>query len=1514
MFDRVRRVEPVAIDDRGGTALRSGVRRVAAVGTLTGILLGLLVLTAAASAHELNPYQLQSHFDGHDAAGGAFTSEVASLTMDESTQRLYAMDRKGPETIISQFDPSGAAAPFAALNGSSTIFTGQEFGYGPENPSIQFDWTPFHGGLYAVDQGGFRAYNPDGSVRFGPSGSNGSSDVAPIVPDGSVVFTSTGGGTLFHQASTGGQAFAELFYELPTKIELGADGYYYYTEREFFEHGLFKGRDIAECHPRSVACQRVAEFAYDSPRDLTIDRSTGNLYVVEAPYNRVVEYASDGRPLNTFGLPEGAFTGLFEARGIAVDETTKDVYVTSLDGSPRIDVFHPGAAVTVPDVTTEPADHPDDTSAVLKAVVNADNVPTTECKFEWGPTSQYTNTLATEGVQCEQGNVLTGTGDHEVTLKVNSLTVGGSYHYRVAARNANGYWTYGKDQFFEGSTPPTSPAVLVDQVNTDGARLTSNINPHGGTTSYHFEVGTQDCASNSCQSVPVPDGRLSSNLTIQAASATIHGLEPDTTYFVRLVATNGAGTASPSTTFHTFPGPPEGDNCPNAQVRQQTSASLLPDCRAYELVSAANAGGYDVESPLVPGQSPFSSYPAATGRVLYGLHFGSLPGVAGNPTNDGLDPYVAERGTNGWTSRYVGLPSNGMADPSAFGSPLLGADDQLGIFAFGGEGICEPCFAGHGTNLPVRVHGGPPIPGMTGSLPTGEIQPEGEVRRYLSADGSHLVFGSSTKFEEGGAEGALTIYEHSLAPGGGTEVVSTDGEGHTISGAGVAALDVSSDGTRVLVGKLASTDAAGNRHYHLYLHTAGVKASADLTPGPTSSALFDGMTGDGSRVFFTTTDKLENEDGDNSADIYEAAVSPSGTVSLRLVSTDSTGAPSNDDGCTPPGTPNSWNSVSGPGHCDAVAPAGGAGIARDSGTFYFFSPELLDGTDGEAGQPNLYVVPPGGHLHFVATIDSSSSKPGPPPPEHPLVKANFATAAEPEAMTVDQATGDVYVVQQSEGKVTRFDSTGAQSEFSATGSNSISGFSFLPLASDLAIDDSQAGPLKGDIYVASGSVTIWSQTGAKLGQLNGSGTSKGSFEYACGVAVDPTGVVYVSDTAGYVWKYTPNSTSGELTDADYTVTGIQTPGFTPCSSAADGDGHLYVSGYPDGPLKRFSTNGFAGGTPPGVGGTTVSTVARALETDQQTHEAYVSEGNQIDIFDEAGDQIATIDGSGVFSGARGVAVRSATGHVYVSSKSSGMISEFGSQPAPFNPIDNPALVNGVLRTGVFSYGDFQVTRDGRYAAFSSTVPLTGYQNLGNSEVFRYDADQDRIDCASCATTLAPAKSGVRLSPYGLNLSEDGRVFFTTREGLVLSDTNERDDAYEWQGGDIRIISSGRGLSDSALLGTSEDGKDAFFFTRDQLVTTDENGGAVKIYDAREGGGFLQLPAPQPCAASDECHGAGTIAPPPPNVNSLHGPGENGYEPPQTQGHCRKGFVRLHGRCVKKHRHHRRHGHHRKHHG
>ena len=76
-------------------------------------------------------------------------------------------------------------------------------------------------------------------------------------------------------------------------------------------------------------------------------------------------------------------------------------------------------------------------------------------------------------------------------------------------------------------------------------------------------------------------------------------------------------------------------------------------------------------------------------------------------------------------------------------------------------------------------------------------------------------------------------------------------------------------------------------------------SSIDLTPGATHGALYDGMTADGSKVFFTTVDPLSGADRhDTSADIYQAEVSGLGRQPDPGLDRPRDG-PGNTDSCDP---------------------------------------------------------------------------------------------------------------------------------------------------------------------------------------------------------------------------------------------------------------------------------------------------------------------------------------------------------------------------------------------------------------------------------------------------------------------------------------------------------------------------------------------------------------------------------------------------------------------------------------
>jgi hypothetical protein len=1102
---------------------------------------------------------------------------------------------------------------------------------------------------------------------------------------------------------------------------------------------------------------------------------------------------------------------------------------------------------------------------------------------------------------------------------------------------------------------PAAPEITDEaakKITTQSGELRAQINPGFEETTYRVEYGLQDCATSTCTSIE-GDGKLG-GLHFAPAAVRISGLQPNTTYHYRFIAVNAIGEdVGDDKTFTTYAlVQPGNDPCPNALARKQTQAGGLLDCRGYELASAAWTGGYDVVSNLVPGQTPFQGYSEAPDKVLYGVKDGGIPGT-GNPTNRGIDPYVAERDeTNGWITRYVGIPSDNPYASGPFSSTLLAAAADLKTFVFGGPDICKPCFSDGSSGMPVRLPSGELIQGMAGTNSHPDAEEAGTVAAPLSADGNHLVFGSSSAFEPNATEGQATLYERDLTGlGPNTEVISTRSDGSTMTGE-VGELAITPDGSRVVVAEKVGTDAAGNPLWHPYLHIRGSEDSIDLTEGATSGVYFSGMTADGSTIFMSTTDQLPVDqpvqDEDESLDIYRAQVDESGGLTLELVSVNSDGSVSNDDGCEPAGDPTSWNAIEGnEGMCNAVAFAGGAGVAADDGTFYFVSPEELEPGKGIENQANLYVVHPGGSPapQFVALIDNALEKPGQQPPQRPLLTEEFGgdEYTLPGELTVDQSNQDLYAVETAfgSGKVFRYHADGSPDPFSAgptAGTNHLDGIQTeLGSWNQIAVDNSPASQgteLENALYVpGSSGVHVYASTGESLGLINGSGTVNGVFGRACGVAVDQSsGIAYVADHNGHIWQYTPSSPSGAIDDTDYTVKGITTTGVNPCSIAVDTIGNVYAAQEVEffsapGPAFRWSASSFTNANPaPSVTGAEVTTKASALSTDPVTNELYVDAGKELKIFDSSGNEIAKEIGKDHLNcspefnySSRGVAVNATTKHTFASCLNSiqtvkGTIREWGYSAPAYEPVDNPAIRNGVMQPEVHSWGDFQITPEARYAAFSTVVPLKpGYDNGGKYEVYRYTDEGGELLCVSCNPTGSQASSDSMLAPSGLGLLTDGRLFFNSGEALTLSDTNEKLDAYEWSpvrqqlggckeaSGCQQLISTGTSAHPSSLLGVSSDGKDAFFFTRDVLVPADKNGQAMKIYDAREQGGIFVIPPPPPCAASDECHGPGTQAQASPQIGSYKGTGGQANEVK-----CKKGFHKKKGHCVRK-------GRHRKHH-
>jgi len=1247
--------------------------------------------------------------------------------------------------------------------------------------------------------------------------------------------------------------------------------------------------------------QRIRSFAFNCPEFKT----THGCLLLE-------EFGTQTVPLSGFGSP---LLGL--GRGLALD-ADGTAYVAD-SANARVAAF---AFLPVPELATSTR-ATGQTAVTLGATVDpGQGGPVTECQFEYGEAAGEYN-LGT--LPCDPGSF---SGKEEVHAALSGLTPLTTYHYRLLAANAAAGDSSG-DQTFLIPLPPQLSGESATELTADSATINAQILAGGGPATYRVQYLTEAQAKKNEEqgeaefagATTTPSLDAGSAQTAIARTAGLGGLQPETTYRYRVIVENALETVTGTThSLTTLSFAPLTDTCPNAHVRQQTGSAQLLDCRAYELVSAANTAGYDVESDLIPGQTPFGGYPQADGRVLYGVYNGGIPGT-GHPTNRGVDPYVATRGENGWSTRYVGVPADATPSDRPFGSPLLEADSGLGTFAFGGQGICSPCFADGSTGTPIHLPNGELVQGMAGSIAQPSAEPAGFIARHLSAHGTHLIFGSKSKLEPDANSGEISIYDRNLTTEETHVVSKLPGAGGNIPCTlncetdGIGELALSKDGSHALIGQLVTEKKGAEekevaRYWHLFMRV-GDSATVELTPGP-EGVLFDGMTEDGSKVFFSSTEHLTGEDTSHTgADIF--MWSQKGEEEGHPLTLISKG---DSNTCDP--VENSahehWNTTGSEKNCGAVAIGGGGGVSSADGTIYFLSPEQLDGSKGTPNAPNLYRAGPGDDYapHYVTTLESALTAPHPPKLKH-VFKEDFGAFSKATGLAVEHSSHDLYVLDAAANTVEKFDSNGNPVNFTEgvdagthqlTGAETPAGsfsasFFGLFFPSQLAVDQSD-----GDLYVpdlANGVVDRFNSAGKYLSQV--------SVPDPTGVAVDPAnGDLYVSSLFGTVYIFEPS--------------GNPLPSFSAgiflASVGVDSAGTVYVThtaGFTSGETEVYDSSGEHLRT-------LDSNPGQSSTVDPSNGDVYVDEGSQIVRFDSSGHQVETV-GSGNLSESFGVAI-DPEGNLYATDEAGAKVAVFKPALAPDPRVDNPAVLDSVSEPEARHTADFQTTPSGDFAAFPSTQALAGGHEEpdGHTEVFRYAAETEKLDCASCLFTGATTEGDSGLAREGLSLTDHGQVFFDSNVPLVSGDTDNKRDVYEWEPlgtGNCQasspsfahststcrsLISAGTSSFDSGLLSATANGRDAYFFTRDSLAPQDENGSTMKIYDAREGGGFpFSFPHVE-CKASDECHGAASPAPPPIQAGSETGAPQN--SPAEEPKPCRKGFVKKHGHCVRKPKRHKRH--------
>jgi len=182
-----------------------------------------------------------------------------------------------------------------------------------------------------------------------------------------------------------------------------------------------------------------------------------------------------------------------------------------------------------PVVTTNPATFVASFSAKLNASLNPHGLATT-FHFQYGTTTSYGLTTAP---QTQSGNTV-----RTVSAGISSLTAHTTYHFRIVASNSAGT-RMGADRTFTTLTATGPPVAITNpatNVTASSAKLNGSLDPHGLTTTVHFQYGTTISYGHNTTT------QTQTGNTYRNIAANISGLAAHTTYHFRVVATSSAGT------------------------------------------------------------------------------------------------------------------------------------------------------------------------------------------------------------------------------------------------------------------------------------------------------------------------------------------------------------------------------------------------------------------------------------------------------------------------------------------------------------------------------------------------------------------------------------------------------------------------------------------------------------------------------------------------------------------------------------------------------------------------------------------------------------------------------------------------------------------------------------------------------------------------------------------------------------------------------------------------------------
>jgi hypothetical protein len=544
--------------------------------------------------------------------------------------------------------------------------------------------------------------------------------------------------------------------------------------------------------------------------------------------------------------------------------------------------------LTVPDVKTTSVADPTATTATLTGTVDPDgielNAGLAGCRFEWGTTTApYEHTAPCDKTSAQIG---TGTAPVEVHAAISGLQAGTTYHYRLAAGNANDVNanitepSFGQDVAFG---PPLLQSESALDVTATSATIEAAVNPNGLDTHVRVEYGTEAGYTSS-----TPSSDIGAADTVQAPALTLNGLTPGTTYHYRVVAENllsegPQATIGPDHSFST----------------QTDAAALLPDHRGWEVVSPPSKHGAIIKPP-----SSLELIQAASdgGAITYTSSSPTEPDAAGNADEVQI---LSVRGATGWVSKDLVTPN---VFPAAGSKPpeykIFSTDLSHAIVEPGGEFDPEISAEASEQTPYLRSNVVPDDPGavctigcyrplVTGAPGFANVPPgtkfghsetantaTGVEVQNASSDLTHIVLSSAAPLIEGApkglyewVDGHLQLIDVLPREGGPSEVEVQ------LGGPGTSRHAVSSSGSRVIWTETAGTPKSKDHIYET--DTENFRSvQLDVNHGGSGKGMlrptFLDASADGSTVYFTDGQQLTPDSGAalDEPDLYRCQLVP----------------------------------------------------------------------------------------------------------------------------------------------------------------------------------------------------------------------------------------------------------------------------------------------------------------------------------------------------------------------------------------------------------------------------------------------------------------------------------------------------------------------------------------------------------------------------------------------------------------------------------------------------------------